>query len=79
MINSLRKRLAWLMIIVISLVMLCAAVLVLSISERLFNDNERERLNTQADQLAQTIKMNEVLQTAQLAKLEVANGLIISI
>ena len=79
MIYTLRKRLAWLMIIVISLVILCSVVLVSFISERLFDDNERERLNMQADQLSQTVKMNEVLQTAQLAKLEVANGLIISI
>jgi len=79
MINTLRKRLASLMIIVISLTILCAAVLVLLLSERLFNENERARLNIQADQLAQTVKINEVLQTAQLAKLEVSNGLIISI
>lgn len=79
MIYSLRKKLAWLMIVVISLTILCAAVVVLFISEKLFNDNERARLNIQADQLAQTVKMNEILQTAQLAKLEVSNGLIIAI
>lgn len=79
MIYTLRKRLAWLMIIVISSTILCAALLVLFLSEKLFNDNERSRLNIQADQLAQTVKMNEILQTTQLAKLEVANGLIISI
>lgn len=64
---------------VITAVLLCAAVLVLFLSERMFNENERARLNIQADQLAQTVKINELLQTSQLAKLEVSNGLIISI
>ena len=67
------------MITVITAVLLCAAVLVLFLSERMFNENERARLNIQADQLAQTVKINELLQTSQLAKLEVSNGLIISI
>ena len=67
------------MISVITAVLLCAAVLVLFLSERMFNENERSRLSIQADQLAQTVKINELLQTSQLAKLEVSNGLIISI
>lgn len=79
MIHTLRKRLSLLMITVITAVLLCAAVLVLFLSERMFNENERSRLNIQADQLAQTVKINELLQTSQLAKLEVSNGLIISI
>ena len=79
MIHTLRKRLSLLMITVITAVLLCAAVLVLFLSERIFNENERARLNIQADQLAQTVKINELLQTSQLAKLEVSNGLIISI
>ena len=79
MIHTLRKRLSLLMITVITAVLLCAAVLVLFLSERMFNENERARLNIQADQLAQTVKINELLQTSQLAKLEVSNGLIISI
>ena len=79
MIHTLRKRLSLLMISVITAVLLCAAVLVLILSERMFNENERSRLNIQADQLAQTVKINELLQTSQLAKLEVSNGLIISI
>ena len=79
MIHTLRKRLSLLMISVITAVLLCAAVLVLFLSERMFNENERSRLNIQADQLAQTVKINELLQTSQLAKLEVSNGLIISI
>ena len=79
MIHTLRKRLSLLMITVITAVLLCAAVLVLFLSERMFNENERARLNIQADQLAQTVKINELLQTSQLAKLEVSNVLIISI
>lgn len=79
MIHTLRKRLSLLMITVITAVLLCAAVLVLFLSERMFNENEQARLNIQADQLAQTVKINELLQTSQLAKLEVSNGLIISI
>lgn len=79
MIHTLRKRLSLLMISVISAVLLCAAVLVLLLSEQMFNENERSRLNAQADQLAQTVRINELLQTSQLAKLEVSNGLIISI
>ena len=68
-----------LMIAVITAVLLCDAVLVLFLSERMVNENERSRLNVQADQLAQTVKINELLQTSQLAKLEVSNGPIISI
>jgi len=79
MIHTLRKRLSLLMISLITAVLLCAAVLVLFLSERMFNENERSRLNIQADQLAQTVKINELLRTSQLAKLEVSNGLIISI
>ena len=79
MIHTLRKKLSLLMITVITAVLLCAAVLVLFLSERMFNENERSRLNVQADQLAQTVKINELLQTSQLAKLEVSNGPIISI
>ena len=67
------------MIIVITMTILCASVLIIVLSEKMFNDNERSRLNIQADQLTQTIKTNEILQTAQLAKLEVSNGLIIAI
>ena len=66
-------------LLMITAVLLCTAVLVLSLSERMFNENERARLNIQADQLAQTVKINELLQTSQLAKLDVSNGLIISI
>ena len=65
MIHTLRKRLSLLMITVITAVLLCAAVLVLFLSERMFNENERARLNIQADQLAQTVKINELLQTSQ--------------
>ena len=60
MIHTLRKRLSLLMITVITAVLLCAAVLVLFLSERMFNENERARLNIQADQLAQTVKINEL-------------------
>ena len=74
--DTLRKRLSLLMI---TAVLLCAAVLVLFLSERMFNENERSSLNIQADQLEQTVKINELLQTSQLAKLEVSNGLIMSI
>ena len=63
----------------ITAVLLCAVVLALFLSESMFNENEQSRLNIQAGQLAQTVKINELLQTSQLAQLEVSNGLIISI
>ena len=79
MIHTLRRKLALLLIAVIATVIICTTAAALVVSERQFNSNERARLDVQVSQLVQDVRMNGIIQAPQLSKLEVANGLVISI
>ena len=79
MIYTLRRKLALLLISVIATVILCTTTAALVVSERQFDLNEQARLDVQANQLVQDVRMNGIIQAPQLSKLEVANNLIISI
>ena len=79
MIAALRKKLAILLIGVLGAVVVCTALAALIVSERQLQQGERARLEAQADRIAQDVRMSGAIRTAQLAKTEVADGLIISI
>ena len=79
MIPALRKKLALLLICVIAAVVACTALAALIVSERHLDANERARLDAQVSLIAQEVRMNSVIRTAELAKTEAANGLVISI
>ena len=79
MIYTLRRKLSLLLISVIATVILCTTTAALVVSERQFNSNEQERLDIQANQLVQDVRINGIIQAPQLSKFEVANNLIISI
>lgn len=79
MIAALRKKLAILLIGVLGAVVVCTALAALIVSERQLQQGERARLAAQADRIAQDVRMSGAIRTAQLAKTEVADGLIISI
>lgn len=79
MITILRKKLAMLLISVLSTVVACTALATLVVSERQLELNEWTRLEAQADRITQDVRVNDVIQTTELAKTEVANGLVIFI
>lgn len=79
MIATLRRKLAMLLICVVSAVVLGTTWATLMVSEHQLELTEQARLNAQADRIAQDVRMNGIIQTSELAKTEVANNLIISI
>lgn len=79
MISTLRKKLALLLISVIATVVLCTTAAALIVSEHQLNLGERVRFNAQVDQVVQEVRMAGIMQSTQLAKVEVAYDLIIAI
>lgn len=79
MIAMLRRKLTLLLISVLSAVIICTALAALIVSERQMEGSEWVRLMAQVERIAQDVRINGVLQTAELAKMEAADGLIISI
>ncbi len=79
MIRALRRKLALLLIAFIALVVLCTAGAALAISEHQLSMREQARFLAHADQVAQDVGIGRLIESAQLAKTEAANDLIISI
>lgn len=79
MILQLRKRLTLLMLSVIAAIVLCTSGASLIVSEHQFSLGEQVRFDAQVNQIYQDVRTNQIMQNAQLAKIEVASDLIVSI
>ena len=79
MIAALRRKLTLLLAGVLCAVVLCTALAALLVAERQMEGNEWVRLTAQVERIAQDVRMNGILKAPELAKIEAADGLIISI
>ncbi len=79
MILKLRRRLALLLICVVSAAIVCTAAAALIATERQLSGGEQARFDAQVSKIAQDVRINGVLRASDLAKTEAANNLIISI